>query len=125
MSDLPKLLGLCADAANDHRAFLEEQAIENAADHLKFANTAAAITFGTEAANTLTGWAYTDNAPDDTLQMFAPLADGVYLRYTAPMDGAHWFEVVANCDSCGHAKETRVGSLTGLGKALAAAGVRL
>ena len=124
MSDLSTLLGLCADAATEHRTFLEEQAIENAADDLKFANTAAAIAFGAEAADALTGWAYTDNAPDDTLQMFVQLADGVYLRYTAPMDGPHWFEVVANCDSCGHAKETRVGSLTGLGEALAAAGVR-
>lgn len=121
---LPALLALCADAAIQHRLYQDQQAIENATNHLKFARAAASSTFGDQAAATLTGWKYTGNPPEDILEMFAPLTDGVYLRYTAPMDGHYYFEVVANCDSCGHAKETRVSSLTALGEALATAGVR-
>lgn len=123
-TDLPTLLNLCANAATDHRLNQDQQAIDDAATDMKFAIGAAESAFGAEAAATLTGWTYTDNPPADTLQMFTPLADGVYLRYTAPMEDHDYLEVVANCDSCGHVRDTRVASLTALGKALASAGVR-
>lgn len=125
-NELFTLLGLCAQAVAEDQARRKTLQAEADEENLLMVQTAAASRFGPEAEATFGDWHPVDDAPEETVQMFARLTDTVYLRYTAELDGAlPWFDLVINCDACLSSRETRVsGGLVGLAVALAEAGLR-